>query len=692
MSAKRSMPRRLLPALPVLLALGCTAGPDVAEVMGAKYEIDDIDFEGNERFSDGELIEYMVMGETWWVPFTETHYFNEAFLPADTRRLEELYRAYGYYDIVVRDMRVTYDDDEVDVTVLLDEGEPNLVGDVVFEWKGDPDVGDVPPEERPERVDEDKREVETLAVTVVDEPFEIARLNQSVSDMKLALRERGHAQAEVTEHVRVDRETYRTRIRYVLDPGPVAYVGGLSFEGLDYVPRDLAAREVDYAEGRRYTPSLMSRIEGSIYSMDVFRSVVAVPDETIGDDNKVDVRIRADESPPQTVKLGFGLAFDPTRWEQRVTARYTDRNLFGRLTRLELKVVAGYAELPEPFTLAQHGPVAELAPTLRRKGLLEKNLVWTLAPKAEVGIEEGYQFWAVSNRISVSRFFFGFLDATLSHNIRHVDFFGFGTGCLPPDPDTLGPDGEPLVDQECVRSAAVGFFDLGDDVDPESLPDDLGFRDPYQISYLQLDTTLFFTDRVADPQNGLVLQATYDYAGGIVGGDFDFHRITPSARAYWTPHPRLQFAARVETGQIHPFGDDPAVPIDMRYYLGGAATVRGWGLQRLAPRSDPACNDDIENGCGGIPIGGLTSALANLEVRWKAFGPLVLAVFGDAGDVRAGVADYAFDELYYSTGGGIRVDTPVGLIRLDVGVRINDPARFGTEDRWAVHLGLGEAF
>lgn len=688
------MPLRPSTLALVLAALcGCTAGPDVAQVMGARYEIDDIDFEGNTRFDDGELIDYMVMGETWWVPFTETHWFNEAFLPADQRRLEELYRAYGYFDVEVRPPRPIYDDedDEVDVRITIIEGEPNLVGEVTFDWQADPDVGDVAPEARAEAIAGAREEVEALAVTVVGEPFEIERLNQSVADMKLALRERGHVDAEVREEVVVDRAGLRTRIRYTLEPGSVAYLGSLTFEGLGYVPRDLVAREVDFAEGRRYTPSLMSRIEGSVYSMDVFRSVVAMPSAEIDAERRIDVRVRVDEAPPQTLKLGFGLAFDPTRWGQRLTARYTDRNLFGRLTRLELKAVAGYAELPEPFTLQQHGPVAELSPKLHRKGLLEKNLVWTLAPKAEVGIEEGYQFWALSNRISVSRFFFGRLEASLSHNIRHVDFFGFDLGCLPPDPDVLGPDGEPVVDQECVRSAAAGFFDLGD-VDPDTLPDDLGFSDPYQISYMQLDTTLFLTDRVSNPRNGLVLQATYDYAGGPFGGDFDFHRITPSARLYWTPHDRLQFAARAQVGEIHTFGDDPAVPIDMRYYLGGAATVRGWGLQRLAPRSDPACNDDISNGCGGIPIGGLTSVLANVEVRWTAFGPIILAVFVDAGDVRAGEAEYVLDGLNYSSGGGLRIDTPVGLIRVDVGVRINDPPRFGTEGRWALHLGLGEAF
>ncbi|MCB9552587.1 MAG: BamA/TamA family outer membrane protein [Myxococcales bacterium] len=685
-----------LTSLAALLLSACAAGPDIKEVIGADYEIDDIEFEGVERFDEDDLLEFLVMGETSWLPFTETYYFNPAFVPADSKRIVDLYRAYGYYDAEVIDVKTRPDDDEIDITFVISEGSPVIIESIDFDWKGDIDVGDVPPEERPERVDEDKREVEALNVLAVEGPMEIAKLNQSVNDMDLALRERGHALAKVRERVEIDRENKLARVRYTLEPGPVVTIERISYEGLGYAPRDLVEREVDYAEGSRYSPSLVKRIEGSIYAMDVFRTVVALPDDEVGPDRRIDIKVRADNSPTQTLKLGFGLGFDPIRWEQRITGRYTHRNLFGRLTRLDLDTLAGYAELPTPFDPEEHGPIARFAPTFRKKGLLEKRLVWTLAPELELGIEQGYQFWSVENRVGVSRFFLGFIEATFSHNLRRVDFFGFGTGCvLPPDEDVeIDPDdpADPNISDECIRNAAAGFFDLGDDADLDSLPPDIIFKDPYLVSYLEAELKLHFTDRIVDPDDGVVLGATYDYAGGFVGGDFDFHKITPFVRAYWTPLERLQFAARVEAGMIFPFGDDSAAPIDLRYYLGGANTVRGWGLRRLSPRSIQDCGDAPDYSCGGIPIGGLSMILANAEVRWQAFGPIILATFLDAGDVRLEEATWKLDELYYSSGLGVRVDSPVGLIRADVGIRLNDPPRFGTESRWAIHLGLGDSF
>lgn len=678
------------------LLCACAAGPDIKEVIGAEYEIDDIEFEGVDRFDEDDLLEYIVMGETSWLPFTDTHYFNPAFVPTDSKRIVDLYRSYGYYGAEVIDVKLKPDGDEIDITFVISEGDPVIIESIDFEWKGDIDVSDAPPEEHAERLTEDRAAVEALNPLRVEGPIEIAKLNQAVNDMGLALRERGHALATVEEHVDIDRETGLSKVRYVIEPGPIVTIERITFEGLGYAPLDLVRTEVDYAPGRRFSPSLVKRVEASVYAMDVFRTVVALPDEDVGPDRRINIEVRADNSPSQTLKLGFGLGFDPTRWEQRLTGRYTHRNLFGRLTRLDLDTMAGYAELPTPFDPDEHGPIARFAPTLRKKGLLEKRLVWTLAPELELGIEDGYQFWSVENRIGVSRFFLGFLETSFSHNLRRVDFFGFGQGCiLPPDEDIPGDDAPPNIADRCIRNAAAGFFDLGKGDDLADLPDEIrfSFKDPYLVSYLEAEVKLHFTDRIVDPEDGVVIGATYDYAGGLVGGDFDFHKLTPFIRAYWKIHERVQLAGRLETGLIIPFGDNPAAPIDLRYYLGGANSVRGWGLRRLSPRSKQDCGSDVPSySCGGIPIGGLTMVLANAEIRWKAFGPIILATFVDAGDVRLEEATYQLSDLYYSSGLGVRVDTPVGLIRADFGIRLNDPARFGNESRWAIHLGLGDAF
>jgi outer membrane translocation and assembly module TamA len=130
----------------------------------------------------------------------------------------------------------------------------------------------------------------------------------------------------------------------------------------------------------------------------------------------------------------------------------------------------------------------------------------------------------------------------------------------------------------------------------------------------------------------------------------------------------------------------------MRFYLGGADTVRGWGLRRLSPQVFPDGCIPGEADCRGIPVGGNTMILANIEARVRATKMLSFVAFADGGDVRAGVNEFALNQFNYSAGPGVRLDTPIGVFRLDVGFRLNDTVYALGQKIWAVHFGLGEAF
>ena len=84
--------------------------------------------------------------------------------------------------------------------------------------------------------------------------------------------------------------------------------------------------------------------------------------------------------------------------------------------------------------------------------------------------------------------------------------------------------------------------------------------------------------------------------------------------------------------------------------------------------------------------------LGSFEVRVRTWRKLWAATFLDVGDVRSGVTDFAPREWNYSVGGGLRYDTPVGKIRLDVGFRVNETPLSQGEPIWGLHLGLGESF
>lgn len=648
-ASRRAMWASLLPFL-VLLFSACARPTTLARVSGARYRIRNIHFEGNEALSDKQLLEHMNLSETRWFPLPDRHYFLEGLVPVDRRRIEDLYDAHGYYDARVVSITPRYHRrrDVVDLMVTIDEGAPTVVRDVAFRWPAGSPGGPADRRATPRRI---QAKCELMAT----QPFDVAELEACESAMRAALRARGYAFAEVDAHAEVDTDRRVAEVSFVLRPGRFVRIGGIRIEGLENVPEELVRVEVERFEGKPFSPRRLENIEKTVAALDAFSSVVVRTAEA-PDDHTVGVIVEVSEADFQSVNLGLGFGVDPRRWEQYGAARYSHVNLFGNLTRLDLRLKAGWGELPTLYRPDSQGPVIELEPRIRKKGFLERGLVWTAAPKLEVGIQPGYQFWSVQTEVGVSRFFTRFLQLGLSHRLRYVDFF--------------------MVDPDLDAQATI----LGPD-----------FRDPYLVSLIEPDAHLYLTDRLIEPRHGVVLGVIYDLAGGIFGGQFDFHKITPEIRAYWTPiRRRLQLAARAQAGFIIPFGDEAAAPIDLKYYLGGPASVRGWGIRQLSPVVQTC---EIDGTCTQIPVGGDTMVLGSFETRVRVWRQLWVVAFFDVGDVQPEPLTVRPAQWSYTAGPGLRLHTRIGVFRLDLGLRLNDqPERYGDQPRWALHFGLGEAF
>jgi outer membrane protein assembly complex protein YaeT len=114
-----------------------------------------------------------------------------------------------------------------------------------------------------------------------------------------------------------------------------------------------------------------------------------------------------------------------------------------------------------------------------------------------------------------------------------------------------------------------------------------------------------------------------------------------------------------------------------RFKAGGSNSVRGYASDSLGPR-------DFLN----EPLGGLGVVVINQELRYNTRRGWGAAVFWDAGNVWPEVQDIGFD-LKHAIGAGLRYDSPVGLLRLDLGIPLN---RRPGDRSYQVFFGLGQAF
>lgn len=109
------------------------------------------------------------------------------------------------------------------------------------------------------------------------------------------------------------------------------------------------------------------------------------------------------------------------------------------------------------------------------------------------------------------------------------------------------------------------------------------------------------------------------------------------------------------------------VPASMRFYAGGDNSVRGYDYQKLGPVSDQ-----------GSVVGGKYLMVASVETDYMFRPDWRLAAFADAGNA---FNDYS-DPIKTSLGVGVRWQSPVGPIRLDLAKPISDSG-------FRIHFTLG---
>ena len=154
---------------------------------------------------------------------------------------------------------------------------------------------------------------------------------------------------------------------------------------------------------------------------------------------------------------------------------------------------------------------------------------------------------------------------------------------------------------------------------------------------------------------------------------------TPFQR--WFHQSSIAFGARV--GIIHSLtssgsAEATAIPIDERFFNGGATTVRSFGERDLGPHDNH-----------GHPVGGEFYTVFNVEYTFPIFGELQGAIFTDAGNLLPTSEDIGLNDMRYAIGAGLRYKLPVGPIRLDYGV---NPDPRPVEDFGAFHFSFGFAF
>jgi outer membrane protein assembly factor BamA len=238
----------------------------------------------------------------------------------------------------------------------------------------------------------------------------------------------------------------------------------------------------------------------------------------------------------------------------------------------------------------------------------------------------------------------------------------------------LRSDLSSLLDDPTLRPALIA---LG--VDPET-----GTAAGTQAGF-DLDLERQAVDDALVPHRGTIASAHFMYVAPALGGTYDYREVMLEGRVFLPVGSTVVWANRARIGDLFA-GLITDLPFSARYFLGGSTSVRGWGRYEISPLDS-----------SGLPVGGRTLFEMSSELRFPVRGPLSAVAFVDAGVVGATTSTYDFGDLRYAVGPGLRYRTPIGPVRVDVGMQLNPIPGLvvnGTPEtrHWRVHFSIGHAF
>jgi outer membrane protein insertion porin family len=185
-------------------------------------------------------------------------------------------------------------------------------------------------------------------------------------------------------------------------------------------------------------------------------------------------------------------------------------------------------------------------------------------------------------------------------------------------------------------------------------------------------------DSLLDPKRGSWHLLSVELGGPALGSEVSFVKSVLQTAWYldWLPPTTLVLTGRL--GLATPLGNTRALAIEDRFKAGGSTTIRGYPKDKVGPLD-----------ANGNPQGGNALVILNAEWRFPIWRWLAGAVFVDTGTVTPTVGDLGGAAFKTGVGGGIRVSTPVGPLRLDIGYALNP---IPTEDRWQLYFSFGQPF
>ncbi len=282
---------------------------------GGKAFVRDINFVGNNAFSESTLEGKMMTQEKAWYRFlSNTDTYDSERFKYDQELLRRFYLEHGYLDFKITDAmsELTPDKEGFILTIKMDEGEPYRIA------KQDLQVS------LPDYKDDLK--LEKYLEQDDGDILDITKVEKTVDELTEKLLNDGYAFVNVEPDIVPNSKDHTATVVYRITEGEKVFIRRINIKGNTRTQDKVIRREFRIKEGDAYNASLLRRSKQNVSDLDYFSNVEMTTDPVPMNPTLADVNMSVAEKSTGAFNVGVGWSsYDGMMFETGIQ----ERNILG---------------------------------------------------------------------------------------------------------------------------------------------------------------------------------------------------------------------------------------------------------------------------------------------------------------------------------------------------------------------------
>ena len=614
----------------------------IVESVRAEIEIDKIFFNNNTNFSDGDL-EDIIHSE-------EGNEYEPRLQKLDKILLKNFYRQHGFLDAAISDSVITVlNREKISIIFYISEGQRYYYGGI--RMRGNQDIASKKISEQFETMD-------------LYEPFNESAINESIKKVENIYYNSGKPFVDLKTNYLIENDSLIIALLEI-NENQTVYINNVQYFGLKLVKKFLIRRELEIKKEDKYNREAIEKSQENLYGTGLFKYVRLEIEPIKDTPDQVILKILVQENDPIWIGVRLGLAHEQQAYygsKLEFTVQGGHRNLFGTARSASLQITPSITydfDSTKFHNLDNKISFTFVEPWIgntRTPGTF--NLTY-----AQYRPPNSADFDLLSTSFGIKRSAGKYSDINAAISAKLVDLLSNEKI------DSLLVRGQGFdVDKNQVYS--INFYYKRDKRK--------NLFNPTNSSYTDVSLAFSFSTGKDDQNN--VKENRYIT---LISSWQRYQPVRPKVLSFkrWN----FTLASRVKMGGIFELGKKKGIPINDRFFAGGASSVRGYQEQRLGPALSYDEKGKIKNAAGGKLL-----YLGNIELRMPIIWIVMLETFFDTGYVWSELSDFRPMDIKLSTGLGIALMTPLGPVRFDYGYKLIKTKRDPSPD--AFHLGIYFAF